>query len=372
MSIKTVETKKDLMEFIKFPWKIYKEDKNWVPQLISDMQALLDPDKNPFWKHATGKYFLALNDKGETVGRIAAIIDRNFVEFQEEQTGFFAFYESINDVSVAKEMIATTATWLKENGMTKMIGPTAPSTNDEMGFLYSGFDSPPFLMMPYNPQYYIELMEKCGLTKAKDLYAYLMEEKDAPKKRLERIAQSVKKAIPELTVRNLNMKDYANEVKRLREIYNHAWEKNWGFVPWTEEEFYGQCEKLKPLVEPGLLYLALMGDKPVGMLVGVPNYNFVLQKLNGKLGPIEILKFLYYKSKIKNIRVMIMGVIKEYRNKGIEGVMYNEIVVNGVKLGYPQGEFSWILEDNTMMCRAAEMLGGKVYKVYRVYENNLN
>ncbi|MBU0951723.1 MAG: hypothetical protein KKH91_02680 [Elusimicrobia bacterium] len=371
MKIKTVENKHDLMKFIKFPWKVYKTDLHWVPQLIGDMQALLNPKKNPFWEHAEGKYFLAEMDDGQVVGRIAGIIDRNYIEFQEEKAGFFAFFECINDVSVAKEMLGTVAKWLKEKGMVKMMGPTAPSTNDEMGFLLEGFDSPPFLMMPHNPKYYIELMEKCGLKKAKDLYAYFMDQKDAPRARLDRINQAVRKHNPDITVRTINVKDYSNEVKNIHSIYNNAWEKNWGFVPWTEKEFFGQCEKLKSLIVAELVFLAFSKDKPVGMLIAVPNYNFVLQKLNGKLGPIEILKFLYYKSKIKAIRVMIMGVIKEYRNKGIEGLMYHEIVKNVMKLGYPQGEFSWILEDNIMMCRAAEMLGGKVYKKYRVYETTL-
>ncbi|OGS25882.1 MAG: hypothetical protein A2297_04360 [Elusimicrobia bacterium RIFOXYB2_FULL_48_7] len=371
MNIRTVETKFDMMKFIKFPWRVYRDDKNWVPQLISDTQALLDPKKNPFWKHAEGKYFLAESDDGQVIGRIAGIIDRNYIEFQGEKTGFFAFFECLNDANIAGDMLKTVAKWLKEKGMEKMMGPTAPSTNDEMGFLLEGFDSPPFLMMPHNPKYYNDLMDNYGLKKAKDLYAYFMDKKDAPVARLERINKSVRKNNPDITVRNINVKDYSNEVKNIHSIYNQAWEKNWGFVPWTEEEFFGQCEKLKSLIVPELIFLAFDKEKPVGMLIAVPNYNLVLKKLNGKLGPVEIVKFLYYKTKIKEIRVMIMGVIKSCRNKGIEGLMYHEIVKNGIRLGYPQGEFSWILEDNIMMCRAAEMLGGKVYKKYRVYETVL-
>lgn len=369
--IQIVGTSADLTAFIKFPWKIYTNDRYWVPPLISDMKALLDEKKNVFWKHADRELFLAKDDKGNVVGRVAGVIDRNFIEFQEQSTGFFAFFECIDDTKVAQELLSAVASWLKQKGLTKMIGPTAPSTNDEMGLLYEGFDSIPYIMMPHNPRYYNELMEKCGLKKAKDLYAYIMKRMDAPYDRLVKLTERVKERNPGLIVRNINIKDYSNEVKRMREIYNNAWEKNWGFVPWTEEEFYAQCDRLKGLIVPEVIFMAMVGDRPVGMLVAVPNYNIVLQKLNGRLGPIEILKFLHYKKDIHTLRIMIMGMVKEYRNKGIEGLMYREIIANGPKLGYPEGEFSWILEDNVMMCRAAEMLGGKIYKTYRVYETEL-
>ncbi|MFN3966812.1 MAG: hypothetical protein ACK4JE_03845 [Endomicrobiia bacterium] len=372
MKIIPVETKNDLMNFIKFPWKVYKNDKYWVPPLISEMKTILDENKNPFWKHSEKQFFLAVNNNGfEILGRIAGVIDRNFIRFQNEKTGFFSFFECVNNYEVAENLFLSVEEWLIKKGMKKMLGPTAPSTNDEMGFLLEGFDSSPILMMPYNPKYYLDFAEKYGFKKAKDLYAYFIDRNSLPKERLERIVKAVYERIPDLVVRPVDLKKYEMEIQFIREIYNNAWEKNWGFVPWTEEEFFAQCERLKSLIVPELVLLSFIKDKPVGMLIAVPDYNFVLKKLNGKLGPLEIIKFLFLRRKIRCVRVMVMGVVKEYRNRGIEAVMYKKIIENGIKLGYSTAEFSWILEDNIMMCRAAEMLGGKIYKKYRVYEKEL-
>ncbi len=372
MKIIPVETEKDLMNFIKFPWKVYKEDKYWVPPLISEIKTILDENKNPFWKHSEKQIFLAVgNNENEVLGRIAGVIDRNFVRFQNEKTGFFSFFECINNYEVAENLFSAVEEWLLKKGIKKMLGPTSPSTNDEMGFLLEGYNSSPVLMMPYNPEYYIKFAEKYGLKKARDLYAYFMDEKSAPRERLEKITKIVRQKIPDLVVREVDLKRYKSEIKFIYEIYNNAWEKNWGFVPWTEEEFYAQCERLKSLIVPELVLLAFIKDKPVGMLIAVPDYNFVLKELNGKLGPVEIIKFLCLKHKIKMVRVMVMGVVKEYRKHGIEAVMYKKVIENGVKLGYIKAELSWIIEDNIMMCRAAEMLGGRIYKKYRVYEKEL-
>lgn len=367
MEIKCVESQSDLMEFIKFPWKVYKNDPYWVPQLTSESKAILNLNKNPFWKHSELKMFLAENNN-ETVGRIAGVIDRNYIQFQDDNCGFFAFFDCINDSSVARIMLDKVRNWLKGKGINKMIGPTAPSTNDEIGLLYEGYDSSPCLMMPYNPRYYHDLLLACGLKKAKDLYAYYLHAKALPRERLDTIANGVKRRIPELVIRTFNMKDFDNEIRIAREVYNSAWEKNWGFVPWTDEEFYWQCRKLKPLVVPEMVLVAIINDRPIGILIAVPDYNKVLKRLNGKLGPIGLVKFLWLKSKLNSARIMIMGVIKEYRMRGIEGLLYWHVIKNGLKLGYDHGEMSWILEDNQMMCRAAEMLGGKLYKKYRVYE----
>ena len=370
IKIKPVETKKELLEFIKFPFSVYKENKLWVPPIISDMQGLLSPEKNPFWEHAEMKLFVLEKD-GKIAGRIAAIIDRNFIQFHEEMTGFFGFYESINDTDVADRLLFTVKSWLKSKGMKKIIGPTAPSTNDEMGFLYEGYDTPPYLMMPHTHRYYIGLMESIKMKKAKDLYAYLVNSADLPHDRLERINEIVYKRNPGLVVRKINLKNLENDVKIAHTVYNLAWEKNWGFVPWTEKEFYEQYRKLKDLLLPDTTLLATINDNPVGMLIGVPNYNELLKDFNGKMGPVQLVQFLLKRNKIKTMRIMIMGVVKEYRNKGIEGVLYHQIIKNGMAKGYNVGEFSWILEDNTMMCRAAEMLGGKLYKKYRVFETEI-
>lgn len=371
MNILPVETKQDLKDFVELPWKIYAGDSAWVPPLKSEVRDILDENKNPFWEHSSRRLFIARDASGAAIGRVAAIVDDNFLEFHGEKTGFFGFFESVDDTAVARSLLDAAVEYLAARGMKKVIGPTAPSTNDEMGFLVEGFDTPPFIMMPHNPPYYKNLVESAGFTPAKNLLAYLMTEENSPKARIERLVAAVRKKEPFLTVRPINPRDFAGEVKRIWEIYNNAWEKNWGFVPWTQKEFEAQCAKLKPLMIPDLILLAEIKDRPVGVLAGVPNYSEVLKKINGRLGPVELIKFLYYKTKIKAMRVMIMGVIKEYRNRGIEGVMFSEIIKNGPKHGILTAEMSWILEDNIMMRRAAEMLGGYIYKKYTVFRSDI-
>ncbi len=372
MKIRVVTTQRELMKFIKFPWEVYKNDPYWVAQLVSDTKLLFNEKKNFFWEHAEKKLFYVEDNSGKVLGRVAGVIDYNFISFHNEQTGFFAFFECFNDNNVAGILLSSVEQWLKEKGMKKIIGPTAPSTNDEMGLLYEGYDSSPYLMMPYNPKYYHTLVENYGFKKAKDLYAYIITKQDhLPVQRLSKIVSVVEKKYPQLVVRPVNIKNFEQEIKYAIEIYNSAWEKNWGFVPWTEKEFVSQALRLKPLLDPKFVLFAFMENQPVGMIIGVPNYNEVLKKLNGKLGPIQILKFLYYKNKIKTLRIMIMGVKKEFRNKGIESLLYYKVLENGINAGFVEAEFSWILEDNIMMIRAAENLGAKLYKKYRVYEKEI-
>lgn len=374
MKIKIVDDNKNLMKFIKFQWEVYRNDPNWVPMLISDLKLLFNNKKNLFWEHADKKLFYVEDDNGKILSRAAGVIDYNFIKFHKERTGFFAFFECL-DTKEGKDsvniLLSSVEMWLKEKGMRKILGPTAPSTNDEMGLLYEGFNFSPVLMMPYNPPYYHELLLNYGFDKAKDLYAYKITKENLPIGRIKKIVDGVKIKIPDLKVRPVDMKNFAQEIKYAVEIYNDAWEKNWGFVPWTEKEFVSQALRLKPLIKQEFVLFAFVKNEPVGMIITVPNYNEVLKKLNGKLGPIEIIKFLYYKNKIKSLRIMVMGVKKEYRNRGIEVVMYYETILNALKCGYQWGEMSWILEDNIMMNRAAETLGGVLYKKYRVYEKNV-
>jgi GNAT superfamily N-acetyltransferase len=371
MKVKTVINNKDLLKFIKFQWEVYKNDPHWVPMLISDLKLLFDEKKNLFWEHAEKRLFYVEDENGRILSRAAGVIDHNFIKFHKERTGFFAFFECLNEPKARDSvsvLLSSIEMWLKDKGIKKILGPTAPSTNDEMGLLYEGYDSDPVLMMPYNPPYYHELLINYGFKKAKDLYAYKITKESLPLGRLKRIVDSVMGKYLDLRMRPVNLKNFAQEIKYAVEIYNAAWEKNWGFVPWTEREFVSQALRLKPLIKPEFVLFAFIKDEPVGMIITVPNYNEVLKKLNGKLGPIEIIKFLYYRNKIKSLRVMIMGVKKEYRNRGIEVVMYYETILNALKEGYQWGELSWILEDNVMMNRAAETLGAQLYKKYRVYE----
>ena len=368
MEIRAVQTKQDHKAFIEFPWSIYKGDANWVPPLISDIDFVLGQN-NPFWEHAEKELYLAYDRSNKIVGRIAGIIDHHYIKFQSENVGFFGFYESVNDKEVAKALYAKVFEWLKSKGIEKMRGPMNPSTNDECGFLCDGFDSAPRIMMPYNPEYYLSLAESSGLKKAKELYAYDMQVTDGPVERLERIAEIVYKKNPGLKIRKFSLNNFEEEIRKALEVYNEAWEKNWGFVPWTQKEFYTMAVRLKDLLLLDVTLLAEIEGVPVGMLIAVPDYNFILKKINGRMDLLGILKFLFYRGKIKALRLMIMGVVKKYRQKGIEGAMYYESLKNSLRLGYKNCEFSWVLDDNVMTHRAAEMMGGKLYKRYRLYEN---
>ena len=367
MTVERVTDKAGLEEFIRLPWNVYQGNRNWVPPLISEMKFLLG-EKNPFFHHAEAVYLLARRN-GRTVGRIAAIVDRNHINVHQEQAGFFGFFESLPDRSVAQELLDAAASWLREHDCAVMRGPMNPSANDECGFLLEGFDSPPMIMMTYTQEYYLRLMEQCGLVKAKDLYAYISVIKDVPSgERLERLAKAIYARVPGLVVRPASMKKFRRELDAVKDIYNSAWVRNWGFVPMTDEEIESMAERLKPLIVPELLIMAEVKGAPAGFFMAVPDYNQVLSRLDGRLGPIGLAKFLWYSRKISDIRVLTMGVKEEYRKKGIEGLLYLESFKAATRKGYERAEMSWVLEDNELMKKGCELMGGKVYKKYRIYE----
>lgn len=368
MKIAKVTTPKQLRQFIRFPWKIYSKESPWVPLLISDVNEILSEDKNPFWLHAEKKLFLAYDDENKVVGRIAAIIDYNYINFQDDNCGFFGFFECYDNLDAARALFAAAKGWLTEKKIPKMMGPMNPSTNDECGFLSEGFNLPPSLGMSYTPEYYLKLAEEAGLKKVKELYAYDMDvAADSRVGRLERVVNMAKKKLPTLKVRTLQKETFNEDLKAAISIYNSAWEKNWGFVPWSDEEFTYMADKLKMFMDPDMIIIATMEGVPVGMLISLPDFNQVLKKLNGSLFPFGIFKFLYYRKKIDSLRLMVMGVVKDYRQKGIEAIMYEKGLKNALKIGYKHCELSWVLDDNIMTQRTAEMMSGKIYKKYRIY-----
>lgn len=369
MGIKKVESKKDLKEFIYFPWKIYQDDPNWVPPLVIDIKEKLSPKKNPFFEHAEMDLFLAYRN-GEVCGRIAAILDTRHNEFHQEKVVFFGLYESINDEEVARELLAAVSDWGKARGMEILRGPMNLSMNDECAFLVEGFDSPPVVMMPYNPPYYNELMEKCGLVKAKDLYAFFMDREHKEKEKVRLIVERARRELP-VTLRTVNMKDIVGEARKIAFIYNQAWSQNWGFVPWTESEMIHMAKKLKQYADPDLVIFAEDKEKAVGFAFGLPNYNELLKKLNGRLTPWGLFYFLKNRKKIKGIRAIVFGVLKEYRMTGLSYLLYDQLEKNALRKGYEWCETSWQLEDNDAVNRFTESLGGRIYKKYRIYEKKI-
>jgi GNAT superfamily N-acetyltransferase len=370
MQVEEISDKNGLDRFIRFPWAVYKGNPNWVPPLLSEIKFILGR-KNPFFEHAEAAYFLA-TEGSAVVGRIAAIIDRNHISIHNEKVGFFGYFECLRDPVIGERLLEAASSWLRQRGMEIMRGPMNPSMNDECGFLLEGFDSPPMIMMSYTQPYYLEYMERCGLYKVKDLFAYISIIDDvAVVERLERLSQGVYKRIPGLTVRPAILKDFDRELERVKDIYNSAWSKNWGFVPMTDAEINSMAKRLKPLIVPELLIIAEVDGKPAAFFMVVPDYNQVLQRLNGRLLPFGVFKFLWYSHRITDIRGITLGVKEEYRRKGIEGLLYLESFRAAKRRGYKRAEMSWVLEDNSLVQRGCELMGGKLYKKYRIFEKAL-
>jgi GNAT superfamily N-acetyltransferase len=367
--IEEVRSKRDLDSFVKLPWKIYKGDPNWVPPLIGDLKKFLSRDHNPFFLHSDAAYFLARKN-GEAVGRIAAIENKNHNVFAGETTAFFGFFESVDDPLVASALLERVAEWARARGLDRLRGPACFSTNDECAMLIDGFDGRPSVMMPYNPPYYPLLMEKAGFMKVKDLVAYHLNADTVPS-RMIRLGEEIGKR-ESVTVRPIDMRHYREDVDRFREVYNNAWERNWGFVPMTDEEIDHMAKTLKPAVDPQLVLYMEKDGKTIGFALALPDVNQAVQHANGRLFPLGLIKILYHARKIRKVRVLVLGLLKEYRGRGLDVLLYVQLYRNGLRRNYNEGEFSWILEDNVAIRRPLEKLGARVYRTYRFYERSIS
>jgi hypothetical protein len=371
--INKVTNEADKMKFIKFPWKIYKGNPYWVPPMIFDVRNTLNTKKNPLYQHSKLELFLAYRGN-EIVGRIAAIVNDNHNKFHNDKVGFWGYFECINDKEVSKALFDAAKDFLLENGMDTMRGPINPSTNDEIGLLTNAFDKPAVMLMTYNPEYYISLVEDYGNEKVKDLYAYVVRDsiiKDEKKMgKLERVSQIVLKR-ENLNIRKINLQDFDNEVNIIKEIYNQAWVKNWGFVPMTDDEFRYLAKNLKAVVDRDFIYIAEFNGKPVAFSLALPDYNQIFIKMNGKLFPFGVFKLLLNKKKIKGIRLITLGIIPEYQKKGTEAVFILNTIKEGIRKGINEAEISWILEDNAPMVATADNLGADKYKTYRIYDKQI-
>lgn len=368
VQISPVEGEADLHRFVRLPWKLYRGDDNWIPPLIGETKKILRPGKHPFHRHAEVALFLALRD-AEVVGRIAAIVNHRHNEFHEEKTGFFGFFESIDDPAVSGALLETAARWAGERRMDRLRGPANFSTNEECAMLVNGFDSPPYVMMPYNPRYYPRLVEAAGFTKAQDLVAYHYTH-DAIPDRLLRAADGIARR-ENVSVRSINLRRFQDEIERFTAVYNRAWERNWGFVPMTEEEIVHMAKALRAAVNPDLILFLEKDSEPIGFAMALPDMNQAIRHANGRLFPLGLLKILYHARKIRTARVLVLGILKEHRGKGLDILLYIQLIKNGLRHGFRGGEFSWILEDNTAIRRPLERLGASAYKTYRFYERPL-
>ena len=367
VTIKTVRSKKELSQFIKFPFEIYKEDRFWVPPLNMEQKNLLDRKKNPFFKNAEAEYFLAERGR-KIVGRIAAVKNDLHLKYHNDDSGHFGFFECVNDQAVADTLFNTTKDWLRAKGLKYLKGPANPSSNDVFGMLIDGFDDSPRLLMAYNPKYYVDLCMNHGMRKSKDLYAWKIENPKLLKsEKLKRVQEIVRDRY-KLKITQLNMKNFHQELEKFKYVYNKAWAPNWGFVPMTGEQIDAMAKDMKPLVEPSFVLFAEIEDKLVGAALVMLDYNQIFKTMNGKLFPFNFLKIYTQKKKIKWARILTLGVIPEFQKKGFDSVLYWEIVHNAAKIGIYLGEASWVLEDNDMMNRGLEVMNASRYKTYRIWE----
>ena len=368
IEIRPVSGRRDFKAFLKLPWRIYREDPHWVPPLLSEVAKVLDRSKHPFHAHAEVEYYLARR-RGEVVGRVAASVNHRFNEFQQTRIGDFGFFECVDDADVAGALLDAAESWSRKHGMTVLQGPFNFSTNDELcspGVLVEGFEHPPVLMMGHTPPYYAGLLEACGFVKSKDLLSYWVEVEAPPARLLRGIARL--RGRRKVVLRPLNLKDLDGDIRRIKEIYHSAWERNWGFVPMTDAELDHMASSLKPVLNPRFCVIAEIQGKPVGFALQLPDLNQAFAHLNGRLVPLGWLKFLWYKRRIDRARVLTLGVKPGYRRMGLDTMLILHLFNESLKAGYPRGECAWILEDNMPMRRGLERIGGQVYKVYRVFE----
>ncbi len=365
IDVAPVRSASEQRAFIELPYRLYRNDPLWVPPLRRDVADLLNP-RHPFHQHAQTELFLARDDRGRVVGRIAAAKNDAHLAQHQDGAGFFGFFETERDSAIAPKMFDAAGKWLTERGLTVMRGPASFSVNEECGLLVRGFDTPPAIMMPHNPPWYADVIEGYGFEKARDLLAYWLTDAKVPE-RVERIADTLAKR-HEIVIRAINMKDFDAEVARIRSLYNDGWQANWGNVPMTDAEFTHMAKQFKPVAVPEMVLFAYVHGTLAGFALALPDLNVALRHMKGRLLPFGWALGLWYGRKINRGRVLTLGVLPQYQRTGASDLLYLTLIKNAKAKGFVRGEASWILEDNALMRMVIERVGGEAYKTYRLYD----
>lgn len=375
LSVLPVSSSRDLRRFVDLPWQIYDRARHpqWVPPLRLAVRDALDTRENPFYRTADRQLFLAARN-GKLVGRIAAIENRAHNAFHGDRVGFFGFFEAQEDQETANALVGAASDWLRTRGLDTMRGPMNPSTNHECGLLVNGFDSHPVIMTTWNPRYYASLLEGAGLSKAKDLLAYWISlVGENPFELPERYRVHAQRALrgKSLVFREISLRDFDREVELCWEIYNSAWEKNWGFFPMSKESFLHEAKVLRYIIDPRFAFIAEVNGDPAGFLIIVPDYHHAFKAIgNGRLLPTGIFKLLSAKRQLRQGRIMILGIKAEYRRRGIFALFADEMFRRGKEHGWTGGEASWILEDNDALNRPMAAMGATEYRRWRIYDKS--
>lgn len=379
VTIRQVEGRRDLRRFIDVPFDVHREHPLWVAPLRFERREFLDKRKNPYFEHAEAAYFLAERD-GRAVGRITAQVDERWDEYQGGSDGMFGFYESIDDREVSDALLDAASEWVAGKGKQRILGPMDFTTNDEVGILIEGFDRPPMILQPWHPPSYAEMIEAHGYGKAMDLLMWELQFGDLKEGKAfdASIHAAAKKALDDegITIRNMDLKDLPNEVRRFMSVYNEAWGDNWGFVPITDAEADHQAKALKMVMDEDWGMIAEHDGETIGAALTLPDINQVLSKLNGRLLPFGWARFLAGKRHIDQCRVFALGVKHDYHHTGVAAGLYLRHLENADRnekrgRGIIGGEMGWILETNKPMNRAMEGMGGEIVKRYRIYEKSL-
>ncbi len=374
VSVRAVESRRDQTEFIRLGYRIYADDPHWVAPLEVEARAFLDPQRHPFYKHGEAVQFLA-QQNGQTVGRIMVSDDPRFNNQHGTNLGCFGMFESIDDQHVANALLTTAAHWLRRRGRSEIIGPIDYSTNYPSGLLVDGFQSPPRIMMNHHPRYYARLLENWGLRKHKDLYAWWLraatEKMGLWRERVERIVGG-----SGVTIRPMRFDDFDAEVERARSVYNTMFQSAWGFVKMTAAEFDHLARQVRRVAAPGLIWLAEAAGEPVGLSITLPDMNEATKPLGGRLArfgvPAGLVRLALGRRRIRTARVCVLGVVPAFRRRGIAELRLLRTLDLGKKVMNRTGaELSWTLEDNTLINRTIEQVGGARYKTYRVYRKAL-
>ncbi len=368
--LKRVESSKDTDAFILFPHKLYTGNTPWVAPLNHERKKFLSPETNPFFDHAEAQYFLALSNEGKVLGRIAAIVDHDHNRFHKENTGFFGMFECIDNLEVSTLLLNAARQWCENRKMDRIQGPLNLSTNHECGLLVENFDDPPVLGMPYNPPYYSNLFLHWGLKKLKDLISFDLRITQVPEY-LDRAVSLIRKR-NRFSIRCLQMDRFDEELDLIWEIYNSAWETNWGFVPMSHREFVYAAQDMKRVVDPRLCYIADVNGEPAGFSLTLSDINQALKPMKGKLFPFGWLKFILGKREINRSRVITLGVKKKYQRLGIDAFFYHATYKQLIEMNIHRVDMSWVLEDNQAIIGPIEKIGGVPYKRHRIYERSFS
>jgi GNAT superfamily N-acetyltransferase len=363
-AVEPVEDGRGLRAFLRFPERLYRNDPCWVPPLRRDERARLSPS-NPFFAHAEARLFLA-RQGGEVVGRVAAIVDRWHLERWKDGAGFFGFFEAVADDAVAISLLDAVRDWLRSRGLQVVRGPFSPSTHDECGLLCEGFEQPPRILMPYNQPYYPALLEQAGFRVIRELLTYEMEVPPALPERVIRVARTAEER--GVRVRPVDRARLTAETEVFRTIYNAAWSDNWGFVPMSQAEAAAMASRLRQILIPELALFAEWKSQPVGFLLLLPDLNPALRLLRGRVTPWGLVRFLWRQRRVDEVRLLVLGVLPEYRRRGIEALLLREVYGPVRRLGYRRAELGWVLDDNAVTRQTAERWGAWVAKRYRIYE----